>query len=186
MMTDPPRRPAKARSPGPPIHHLGFRVEDLESAASQFAAAFGIGPFLLLDHVKFDTVLFEGAPASFDHSAAFAAWGDIFVELQQIHGAGPAALADAVGCMRPPGLNHIAYAVDEPAMESSRLTESGLPLLFHATVGEVELTWHDAWADLGCGLEIHRASRDLAEFFERIRDATRHWDGQRLLLRGDR
>lgn len=184
MMTDPPRR-AKVRYLRPPIHHLGFRVEDLESAASQFAAAFGIGPFLLLDHVKFDTVLFEGAPAFFDHSAAFAAWGDIFVELQQIHGAGPAALADAVGCMRPPGPNHIAYAVDEPTMESSRLTESGLPLLFHATVGEVELTWHDAWADLGCGLEIHRASRGQAEFFDSIRDATRRWDGQRLLLRID-
>ena len=46
-----------------------------------------------MEHIAFDEVTFEGAPAVYDHSSAFGAWGPILVEVTQVHDAQPAGLA---------------------------------------------------------------------------------------------
>ena len=78
------------------IHHVGYVVEDLRAGIERFARDFGAGPFFVIEHIAFDEVTFEGAPAVYDHSSAFGAWGPILVELTQVHDAQPAGLADAL------------------------------------------------------------------------------------------
>jgi catechol 2,3-dioxygenase-like lactoylglutathione lyase family enzyme len=75
--------------PGP--HHVGYWVDDLDTAVDAWRRDLGVGPFLVLRHVTFDrfVLTLDGQPpvtdVVFDHSAAFAAWGSIVVELGQIH-----------------------------------------------------------------------------------------------------
>jgi catechol 2,3-dioxygenase-like lactoylglutathione lyase family enzyme len=169
----------------PAVHHLGYLVDDIATAAGIWAAALGVGPFLLSQHIAFDTAICGETAATFDHSAAFAAWGDTFIELQQVHEAKPSKLAQGLGQGRPRGLNHIAYAVGDPAAESARLTDLGLPILLHATIGGVELTWHDAWDSLGYAIEVHRAGDALHGFFDTVRSAAAKWDRVTAILRDE-
>jgi hypothetical protein len=68
------------------MHHVGYWVPDLEKAAERAAATLGVGPFLVHRHVRFEEFrLADGTlitdPAYLDHSAAFAAWGPVVLEL---------------------------------------------------------------------------------------------------------
>lgn len=79
-----------------PIHHVGYVVDDLLGGVQRFAAAFGAGPFFGMEHLRFDEVTFRDEPALYDHSSAFGAWGEIIVELSQVHDAQPAGLREAL------------------------------------------------------------------------------------------
>ena len=74
----------------PGLHHVGYWVDDLDSAQAQWGQALGVGPFQVIEHVPFEEfVLTVGGQryddVVFDHSAAFAAWGPVVVELGQVH-----------------------------------------------------------------------------------------------------
>ena len=72
-----------------PLHHIGYWVDDLEEAAWRAHRDLGIGPFALAPHISFASFVLAGRPVDepvvFDHSAAFAAWGPIVIELGQVH-----------------------------------------------------------------------------------------------------
>src|ERR1022692_2792412 len=75
---------------GPGLHHIGYWVDDLDSAMPRGGEDLGVGPFQIIEHVPFDSfVLTVGGQhyddVVFDHSAAFAAWGPVVVELGQVH-----------------------------------------------------------------------------------------------------
>jgi hypothetical protein len=165
----------------PPVHHLGYAVADLAVAAQRWHDITGIGPFLAFEHMRFDTVSVAGTPAVFDHSAAFALHGTVFVELQKIHLVEP---ADLEPYFRPPGglgLNHVAYAYEDPAVESARLSGAGLPPTFEARIGDIHVRWHDTAATLGFAVELHQAGPALDGFFDAVTAATTTWDGRQIL-----
>ena len=72
------------------LHHVGYYVDDLEEAVHRAIRDLGIGPFLRHEHITFDEfTCAEGVPDAdpvvFDHSAAFAAWGPLVLELAEVH-----------------------------------------------------------------------------------------------------
>ena len=72
------------------LHHIGYWVDDLDAAMRRWEAELGVGPFQVIEHVRFEefvlTVGDERYDAVvFDHAAAFAAWGPVVVELGQVH-----------------------------------------------------------------------------------------------------
>jgi hypothetical protein len=78
----------------PVIHHVGYWVDDLGAALTRWRQDLGVGPFQVIEHVSFDSFVLttDGqcrADVVFDHSAAFAAWGPVVVELGQVHAIGP-------------------------------------------------------------------------------------------------
>ena len=47
---------------------------------------FGAGPFYWLGrHIDFDEVRFRGGDCTFDHSSAIGQWGEVMVELSELH-----------------------------------------------------------------------------------------------------
>ena len=48
----------------PPIHHLGYVVEDLHRDVPRFAAATGAGPFYAMEHILFDEVTYRASRPS--------------------------------------------------------------------------------------------------------------------------
>ena len=82
------------------LHHIGYWTDDLDAAMAQATRLLGVGPFQVLEHVGLGDFRFRGEPATLDHSAAFASWGPVLLELDQVHEVRPAALREALG-VRP-------------------------------------------------------------------------------------
>ncbi len=166
--------------PVPSIHHVGYVVADLHEGAGRFAQATGAGPFFAIEHMAFDEVTFRGDPAVYDHSSAFARWGDILVELTQVHDAQPPGLADALA--KPgAGLGHVAWLADSLEREIDRLGRLGLVPFHTGRTGPVSAVWFDAGTLLGHPVEVLERSEPLLAFYGLVRAASEDWDGHEVL-----
>ncbi|HEY1820136.1 MAG TPA: VOC family protein [Trebonia sp.] len=175
-----------AARPGLPFlglpHHRAYIVTDLARATADWHRLTGIGPFIVVPHVQFDELTVCGAPSTLDHTAAFAAFGTEFIELQVIHGISPEARA-AYGADAASGaaLHHMAFAVSDPGRASAQLTAAGAPRTVTASGGGLDVVLHDARQFTGARIEVHRDTDFFRAFFEEVRSAARHWDGRELM-----
>jgi hypothetical protein len=160
-----------------PFHHLGYVVDDLQSAAEAFAQSVGAGPFLLIEHVPLTEVTYRAAPGRYDHSTAFGQWGPVIVEISQVHEAQPDGLLEFLGSSRPPAIGHVAWLVDELEAESDRLEQAGLPLVHTGRSGPVAANWHDGQSLLGHPVEVLRRCPEILGFYAAIASARAGWDG---------
>jgi Glyoxalase/Bleomycin resistance protein/Dioxygenase superfamily len=160
-----------------PFHHIGYVVDDLETAARRLSAATGAGPFLMLEHVPLAAASYRGAPAHYDHSTAFAQWGPVIVEISQIHAAEPTGLREFFTAGRHPAVGHVAWLVDDLDGESARLEDAGCGLVHSGSSGPVRANWHDGGPLFGHPIEVHRRGTALLGFYETITAAARDWDG---------
>jgi catechol 2,3-dioxygenase-like lactoylglutathione lyase family enzyme len=161
-----------------PIHHVGFSVPDLRAAIDTWVTVHGAGPFYLLEHVAYDECTSSGAPAVWDHSAAFGQSGMVPVELQQTHDLRAAELARPFAAGGRSAVNHVGVTADDPAAESARLESLGLALRMYARLGEFEFFWHDATEAFGYCIEVITAGPELDAFWETIASGARGWDGR--------
>jgi catechol 2,3-dioxygenase-like lactoylglutathione lyase family enzyme len=145
------------------IHHVGYVVDDLPAAIERFTAGFGAGPFRVIEHVPLEHVTFEGAPAVYDHSTAFARWGPIVVELSQVHRAEPAGLAAALTAPRA-GIGHVAWLADDLEAETARLEAVGLEPFHTGRGGPAETVWFRG-GPFGHPVEVLRRNDDLLAFY---------------------
>jgi Glyoxalase/Bleomycin resistance protein/Dioxygenase superfamily len=164
-----------------PVHHLGYVVDDLQSAAQRLADTTGAGPFLLIEHVPLVDATYLGKPCRYDHSTAFAQWGPIIVEISQIHAAEPAGLRDFMTSGRHPAIGHVAWLVEDLEGESARLDAAGMPVVHSGSSGPVRANWHDGGPVFGHPIEVHRVGPELLGFYELIAGEARDWDGTRPL-----
>ncbi len=162
------------------IHHIGYVVEDLETAIPRAIATLGTGPFFLIEHMTFDETTYRGAPASYDHSSGFAAVGELLVELTQVHGAEPPELREALGGTL--GIGHVGYVVDDQAAEVARLEAQGLRPFHTGKTGPASAVWLESdW--LGHHVEVLQSAPPLLEFYASIRAAADGWDGSEPIRR---
>jgi catechol 2,3-dioxygenase-like lactoylglutathione lyase family enzyme len=159
-----------------PPHHVGYFVADIPQAVEWAVTTLGAGPFFLIDRLVFDEVTFDGEPAAYDHSSAFAQWGPVKVELTQIHSAAPAGLQAAL-IGSTPRLGHVAWLTDDLDDETKRLQAAGLKLFHTGRSGPVRAHWFDARATLGHHIEVLQSSPELLGFYELIRTSADSWDG---------
>jgi catechol 2,3-dioxygenase-like lactoylglutathione lyase family enzyme len=163
-----------------PIHHIGYWVTDLDEAVDRLISTLGVGPFLAHRNVTFDSfVLADGTviedPQFFDHTAAFACWGSIAIEIDVVHTVDP-WLADAykIGTDR---VGHISWVVDDLAGESARLNSAGCQLIHTASSGAVSVAWHDGGALFPHPIEVHQAGAPILGMHARLSELADEWDG---------
>ena len=162
--------------PGP-VHHYAYVVEEIEAGIDHFVTTLGAGPFFLLEHVPLENVTFEGAPAIFDHTAAFGQCGSMAIELQQIHRCEPAAMRDRF-VLPAPRLHHIAWVVPDLDEASADLEQNhDAPLFLKANIGEITHYHHDATHTLGHFIELHKDVPSLHGFWAMLKQASVDWDG---------
>lgn len=160
----------------PPIHHVGYVVDDLRSGVRRFAAAFGAGPFFAMHHIPFDEVSYRDGPATYDHSSAFGAWGPMIVELSEVHRAQPAGLREQLVAPGA-GVGHVAWLADSLELETERLRALGL-VPFHAgRTGPASAVWFQAGPLLGHPVEVLQRRDELLGFYAMVREAAVGWDG---------
>jgi hypothetical protein len=57
------------------------------------------------------------------------------------------------------------------------LERRGLPAFLHATLGDLDLTFHDAASLTGHHMELHADSQGFRDFFRMVQRASVGWDG---------
>ena len=150
----------------PPIHHVGYVVEDLPAAIERFQTQFGAGPFVVMEHLEFDVVTYRGEPAAYDHSSSCGKWGSILVELTQVHDAQPDGLRAALSRR---GIGHVAWLADDLAAETRRLEAAG-PTAFHTgRTGPASAVWFDGGELLGHNIEVLQVRDEILGFYEQVR-----------------
>jgi catechol 2,3-dioxygenase-like lactoylglutathione lyase family enzyme len=155
----------------PGLHHVGYWVDDLAAAMARWQAQLGVGPFQVIEHVRFDEfVLTVGDQRCdtvvFDHAAAFAAWGPVVVELNQVH-AIDERLAAAYG-VTPGAISHVSWVVPDVAAESARLARLGCRLINTARSGPISVAWHDGGPLFPHPVEVHQHNEVIAGMHDRL------------------
>ena len=155
----------------PGLHHVGYWVGDLDSALASWGRDVGVGPFQVLEHVPFDSfVLSAGGQryhdVEFDHSAAFAAWGPIVVELGQVH-----AIDDRLAAayrVAHGAISHVSWVVPDVQQESARLAHIGCRLINTARSGPIHVAWHDGGPLFPHPVELHQHNDVIAGMHGRL------------------
>jgi hypothetical protein len=179
-MTTPP----SADGAMPSLHHVGYWVDDLDSARKQWGQDLGVGPFQLVPHIAFESFVLvvdgeEYRDVVFDHSAAFAAWGPVVVELSQIHAIDDRlAAAYGSGAGGPAGVvSHVSWVVPDVEQESARLARLGCRLINTARSGPISVAWHDGGPLFPHPIEVHQHNDAIAGMHDRL-TALRADEGQ--------
>lgn len=162
------------------LHHVGYWTNDLDEAVDRAVRALGVGPFLVHRNVRFESfTLADGTevtdPAYFDHTAAFASWGPVVLELGEVHSAHP-DIAAAYG-LAPGAIGHVSWVVDDLAAESARLEALGCGLIHTSSLGAVEVAWHHGGPLFPHPIEVHRSGPAICGMAGRLAALADGWDG---------
>jgi catechol 2,3-dioxygenase-like lactoylglutathione lyase family enzyme len=141
------------------LHHIGYWVEDLAAAQARWQRDLGVGPFDVIEHVPLqDFVLTvdgrQYRDVVFDHAAAFAAWGPVVVELNQVHAIDP-RLAAAYD-ITPGSVSHVCWVVPDLEQESARLAQLGCQVINTARSGPISVAWHQGGPLFPHPIEVHQ------------------------------
>ena len=157
---------------------LGYAVKDPLVAAAGWHRRVGAGPFFVRGRFAIAKASFEGAPAVFEHSAAFGQWGPVMVELIVMHRVEPEPLARALAAVAE-ALHHVTWFAENLDVESARLEAEGFPkLLDVTTVAGVRFLFHDAREHLGHLIEIYEPGERVRAHYAAIAAAALEWDGR--------
>ena len=165
-----------------PVHHLGYVVEDIEATVGRLVGELGAGPFFLVRDVPLEHVTSRGEAATFEHDSAFGQCGAIPIEVLQLKRLEPARVREGFS-QSPPQLHHTAYVVPRERLAEARddLERRGLPAFLHATLGDLDVSFHQAAHTIGHQVELHADGQGLRHFFAMVRDASVEWDGSEPL-----
>jgi len=155
---------------------IAYAVDDVVAAAESCVAR-GAGPFFVREHIAVSNSRMHGLPANFDHSSAYAQWGDTMVELlcehhPSSHRVGPAN-----------GVHHVAFYVDDVATAQDLLTTAGFAEALYAEASTTAFAMHDARHELGHLIEIYQDTPGLLGFYDMVRNAAAGWDGTEPIRR---
>lgn len=150
---------------------IAYAVDDVERA-TQLWVGRGVGPFFVREHIEVTNARIHGRPTSFDHSSAFAHWGDVMVELIHQHD------ADGTPIVATSGIHHVAHFVDDFAAATAGLTTAGYDeVLYAETTTGMPFAFHDGLDERGHLIEIYERTPSLARFYDMVRESARGWDG---------
>lgn len=136
----------------------------------------------MVHDVSLEQVTSQGQPATFHHGSAFGQCGAVPIELIQLKRVEPEHIRERFS-LSAPQLHHAAYVVARERLAEVRdnLERRGLPVILHATMGDLDLTFHDAASLTGHHMELHADSQGFRDFFGMVHSASVGWYGSNPL-----
>ena len=167
-------------APGVPGRHLmqaAYIVDDVEAAARRWVTTTGIGPFLLVPHIRLVEYTYRGAAREgLDFSVALAQSGGVQIELIQQHCDNPSAYRDTIA-KGAQGFHHLAIYCDDYDAAYAHYRERGFVAAVDGRFGPIRFAYIDTSAALGCMVELVEQHESQSGFFRRVAAAAEGWDG---------
>ena len=163
-----------------PIVQMCWVVDDMESAAQQWAATMGAGPFFLIPHMQLDELTYRGKPATLYQSSAVGQWGTLQVELFQQHCNNPSG-AREMYAPGETGVQHLTWFADDLDAETRRMQALGFEMVMTCrlpAVGGMRLAWFDTRKLLGAMVEVYEESDLMRRFYHRVARTADGWKGE--------
>lgn len=158
------------------VMQIAFVPKDFDAAVRHWTGTMGVGPFFYRDHIRYDRMLYRGAPTTADFGGAIAYWGDLQVELLRQHDDAPSIYKDWLdaGCE---GVHHVCVVVDDMARARRACVEAAAEVIQELEVSGGEAIYVDTGGGPGTILEIIAFPDAVFEHFATLREAARNWDG---------
>lgn len=160
-----------------PVRQIAYCVPDARKAAADHAAAFGSGPYFVMEHIPLTLARYRGQSGVLDHTSAYGQWGEVMVEMVQTYGSEPSVFTD----LYPdggPGFHHIALIVDSLPQAMSAFAAMGFSEAFYGELGPgAAFTMMDATRQFGHFIELYEPSPTLLGVYELVKNAALDFDG---------
>lgn len=163
-----------------PVAQLAYVVDDLNFAIRQWTSKLCVGPFFVLERVKYLDHEIDGRRTNPIMSLGFAYSGDLQIELVQVHD-------DEQSVVRsyPPsqetGFHHIGILSKDMPADETRLASAGLRRVARGVseIG-VQTSFYHGGPHAGGLLELIRVDDQVTGFFTALKRAAAKWDGTTL------
>lgn len=163
------------------VVQVAYHVEDVREAARRWHDLTGVGPFFVQDHVPVVRARSEGLDVVFDQTCAVAQWGELMLELVQVHAIEPPEL-NATLVPTGMGLHHVAVMVDDLEETLTEVRAQGHRVVLNAETDRVRFVFVDGGAQLGHLIECYEAVPYLKKLYAAVRRAADRWDGAHLFV----
>lgn len=158
---------------------LAYHVAEPRTAAQDYAARLGWGPFFIMENIPLEYARHRGELRAFHHSSAYGQAGRLMVELISQVDDQPSALRDMFQ-RHESGLHHMACFVDNLAEARERFATAGFEFALEArTLTGVEFVMVDTRSVLGHMLELYEPSEQLVKFYDYVAHKAKDWNGER-------
>ena len=160
------------------IRQNGYVVRDLEAALRHWTEQLGVGPFYCFERVALDWFHYRGEPSPIEVSIALANSGPLQIELIQQRNDAPSMYRDFLEAGHE-GLQHVAYWTEHSDAELKRLEEAGYRVGQAGQIGgpDGRFVYFDTEAHPGTVIELSDISGSKGQFFARLAEMVRDWDG---------
>jgi hypothetical protein len=150
-------------------------VDDIESAALQWAESAGVGPFFVAEYQEgvLEETLYRGEPSPITMKTALAQAGDMQIELIQPTGNHKNAYRDTVPVGKT-AFHHIAIWSNDLDADAASYLDKGFEI---AGRGKGGFVYIDTSAVLGHMIELVEDTEMIRALFKMIADASKNWDG---------
>lgn len=163
--------------PGPHFMQAAFIVDDVEAAARRWVETTGIGPFLMVPHVRVEDCVWRGEKLEgLDFSVALAQSGGIQIELVQQHCDSPSAYRDTIA-KGTQGFHHLAIYCEDYDAACTHYRSRGFAAAAQGLFGPLRFSYIDTSAAIGCMVELVEQHESQSDFFRRVAEAAEGWDG---------
>ena len=152
------------------VNQLGFVVEDAEKAAFEYSKLFGAGPFMLMENVMTDRVVFNGEEIDYNMRIAYGQHKDLQIELIQVLSSDPNPYTE----MGRYGFHHVSIWSDDPEQVVEDFQAAGYPLSMEMDSFGMKIYYIDCRKNWDMYVEVHKP---MKEFWQTFADMAASWDG---------
>jgi hypothetical protein len=161
-----------------PVMQLGFVVPDIELAMQHWLQKIGLGPFHIIEDVRYAEAWHRGVRADIEMAVALAQWGEVQVELIHQRNDAPSIYTEFPG-RKLGGLQHVGVMTRDLAADLATLRGEGISAVqWGATENGIRFAYVDTDAQPGGMIELIEHGPAIDGFFSLVRESARNWDGR--------
>lgn len=157
------------------INQIAYVVDNLETSVAWWNDVMGVGPFLSLRGLEFDSSDYRGKSMPIRYSAALAFSGDLIVEL--IEPSGPSIFEEYRAAGKT-GVQHICVFSEDFEATVRDVESRGGRRLQGGQINGGYLGYYEMGGDQGIILEVAQLAPAAQALFSAVRDAAKKWNGK--------
>lgn len=160
------------------VMQIAYVPSNVPAAYDFWTRIMGVGPFFHMPHLRFADLSVRGHPSDAVISAGIAYWGDLQVEIIEVHDDSPSVYREWRDAGHE-GIHHLCITVSDLSAARARIVELGHSVVQEMSLGKSgKVLFVDTHGGPGTMLEVLQMPEGTPAMFDRWRAVARNWDGR--------